>query len=195
MREREYVMSNDSKKYAVRFEGNKPILFDRYAGDNKTKLPAQDKFYFGPDGKTLVIPAFNLNSMLSAENTKSVCKLLMGRSGRQVGQALGSNLEITPADIPLLGEGDKPLVWAGKFDGQFGVRHDVARVKNGVPVPKERPFVRLPWAIDFEIGWTKHPDVSYDTLKNVFELAQKIGLGTFRPFFGTFVLVKFKEIS
>ena len=51
----------------VRLRGLTPIMFDRYPGDNDTKLEVWQKLYFLPDdGKTLVLPAANVMSFLSA---------------------------------------------------------------------------------------------------------------------------------
>lgn len=181
----------EAKKIDVRFEGTRPVMFDRYAGDNKTQLPAHEKMYLDAKGG-LVVPALNLFSMLIAENTKSVCRQLLGRNGKTIGLGIGGNLEIQPYDIPLLGAKDKQLRWAGEWGGQITVRQDVARVPGGIPNKKERPVVSLPWALEFTGEWVENDDVSIDLLRQTFDLARKIGLGTFRPFFGGFRIARFE---
>lgn len=175
----------DTVQFDIRFEGVRPLLFDRYAGDNVTKLPVHDKMYLDSEGG-LVIPSLNIFSMLIAENTKSVCRQFHGKQGRGLGMAIGGNLEITPYDIPLLGAGGKRLKWTGVWTDQIQIRKDVARLKNGIPNPKERPEVKLPWSLEFHAEWVENSDCSVDMLRRTFELSRKIGLGSFRPFFGTF---------
>ena len=181
----------EAKTIAVRLEGARPIMFDRYPGDNKTQLPTQDKMYL--DAKQgLLVPALNVFSMLVAENTKSVCRQFMGKNGKTIGLAIGGNLDIQPFDIPLLGKGDKQIRWTGDWTEQIHVRSDVARVNKGIPNPKERPVVELPWALEFRAEWIVNDDVSVELLRQVFELSRKIGLGTFRPFFGAFRVARFE---
>jgi hypothetical protein len=70
----------DITKRIVKLSGLAPLMFDRYAGDNKTQLPVQAKLYFMEDGKSLCIPAVNLMSFLSAKNTTSVAKIIGGKT-------------------------------------------------------------------------------------------------------------------
>jgi len=180
----------DTKAIDIRFVGVRPILFDRYAGDNVTKLPTHEKLYVDNAGG-LVIPSLNIFSMLIAENTKSVCRQFHGKAGKTIGLGIGANLEIRPYDIPLLGESEKQIRWTGEWTKQISIRKDVARVKGGIPNAKERPEVALPWSLEFTAEWMENSDCSTDMLRLTFDLGRKLGLGTFRPFFGTFRLDKF----
>jgi hypothetical protein len=51
--------------------GTKDVMFDRYAGDNDTKLEPHQKLYLAPGSGSPVIgiPAANIMSFLSAHNT------------------------------------------------------------------------------------------------------------------------------
>src|SRR3972149_5371660 len=65
----------------VQLVGTKPIMFDRYAGDNNTKLEPWQKLYLQPgDSRVLGIPAANIMSFLSAHNTNSAPKRLRDKS-------------------------------------------------------------------------------------------------------------------
>lgn len=187
-------MSN-VRMISVRFEGLRPIMFDRYAGDNRTQLPTEDRMYLG-DGGGLVVPALNLFSMLVAENTKSVARLgpkSEASARKQIAQGIASYVNIMPDDIPLLGPDGQQVVWGGKWTRQISVHETVARVKGGIPNPKKRPVVALPWALDFTVEYVRNDDCTLPNLKQAFETGGKIGLGTFRPFFGRFTVVKFEE--
>jgi hypothetical protein len=80
-----------------------------------------------------------------------------------------------------------PIRFQG-WNGQISVRKDVARVKGGIPNPKTRPVLALPWYLEFEI---EYQDNSYCTLENLRQAVNwggTLGLGTFRPFFGRYEL-------
>ena len=54
----------DIIKRKVKLCGISPIMFDRYAGDNNTRLEPWQKFYFQPGSKIIGIPALNIVSFL-----------------------------------------------------------------------------------------------------------------------------------
>ena len=67
----------DLIKRRVVLEGQADIMFDRYAGDNDTKLEPWQKLYLLPgDSKVIGLPAVNIMSFLSAHNTNSAQKRL-----------------------------------------------------------------------------------------------------------------------
>lgn len=183
-----------AKIISARLDGIRPILFDRYPGDNKTKLPPQDKMYLD-DKQRLVFPALNLFSLLCAENTKSVARFgprNEASARRQISQGIGAYVDIQPADIPLLGENDKQLKWGGKWEGQFSIYEAVARTKQGTPNATIRPRIALPWALEFAIEYVPNSDCTLRNLEESFAIGGKIGLGTFRPFFGRYTLSRFE---
>ena len=63
----------------VELEGLTEIMFDKYAGDNSTKLEPWQKLYFATDGRTVVLPSLNVMSFLSAQNTNSAPKRLLDK--------------------------------------------------------------------------------------------------------------------
>lgn len=172
--------------------GRRPLMFDRYAGDNKTSLPVAEKMYLD-ENQCLILPAINLFSMLVAENTKSVCKLFFGKGGKTIGLGISSFCSIEPYDLPICDD-KGPIKFTG-FNSQISVVKHVARLKGGVPNPKERPVLALPWSIKGTVTYTENPYCPYATLRDAFAKGGIIGLGTFRPYFGLYTLEQFEAIE
>ncbi len=180
----------------VKIQGLTPIMFDRYPGDNDTKLEPWQKLYFAEDAKTLILPAANIASFLSAKNTDSAPKrLLDSRKYKAFTEACASYVMISPERIPFTRDGE-PIVF-GKFDaktvdgelldslsGVF-VKHDVARLEKGIPNPKVRPVLPMPWALEFELTLWPNRQIQEQQLMNVFtEGLIAVGLGTWRGRYG-----------
>ena len=181
----------------VRLVGFMPLMFDRYPGDNKTQLPPESKMYFMADGKTICLPAVNLSSFLSARNTTSVAKLIGGKRGNDMAGAMLSYVQVSPAEIPILREG-QPIVFNGFSDGRdevakIFVHYSVARLPKGVPNPKERPVVELPWEIGFKLRLFKNDVIDETLLHTAFiRGGLALGLGTYRGLFGKFTVDKWE---
>ena len=179
----------------VILRGLSPIMFDRYAGDNDTKLEMWQKIYFADDQKTVVLPSINIISALSAQNTDSWPKRILDqRKYKKFCFACASYVQIEPYEIVFVREG-KPIVF-GKFDrdehgverdslsGVYG-RRDVARLEKGIPNPKYRPVLPLPWSLEFTLTLWPNREIQEQQLMNVFaEGVRSIGLGTWRGHFG-----------
>ena len=185
----------DVVRRKVRLVGTQPIMFDRYAGDNSTKLEPHQKLYLKPgDSKVITIPALNLMSFLSAHNTNSAPKRLRDkRKFKDIANAALSFVEINPTHIELLRDG-KPIVF-GKFaddsDPVSGtwIHRSVARLDKGIPNPKVRPVVPLPWSIEFDLSLYPNREIKETEILNLFEEGGRaLGLGTFRGVFGKFVV-------
>ena len=176
----------------VVLEGISDLMFDRYPGENSTKLEPWQKFYFAADGKTLTLPALNIVSFLSAHNTNSAPKRLLDkRKYKDVANAMLSYTTIAPMSIPLLRDG-KPVQF-GKFDGDRDalsgcyIHRAVARLDKGIPNPKVRPVLPLPWGLEFVLTIFPNKEISEQQIRNLFENGGRaLGLGTFRGVFGKF---------
>jgi len=69
--------ATDIVERKVTLIGRQPIMFDRYPGDNDTKLTPDQKLYLSPDGRKVIgIPVINIMSFLTAHNTNSAPKRL-----------------------------------------------------------------------------------------------------------------------
>lgn len=184
----------------VRLCGITEIMFDRYAGDNQTKLEPWQKLYLEPgDSKVIGIPATNIMSLLSAHNTNSAPKRLRdSRQFKKIANACLSFVGIEPSFIPLLRDGT-PI----KF-GAFGkderdpvsgcyVHYSVARLKDGIPNPKARPVIPLSWSIEFGLQVFPNREIKEQEIVNLFEEAGRaIGLGTYRGVFGKYYVDKWE---
>jgi hypothetical protein len=175
----------------ITLNGLTDIMFDRYSGDNKTQLRPDQKLYL--QGKTIVLPALNIMSLLSAQNTPSAPKrFLDSRQYKKVAQAILSYAAIQPFEIPFLRDGES--IQFGSFDGDevdqasgVYIRRDVARLDKGIPNPKVRPVLPLPWQLKFELLFFPNSEVTEEQVQNLLIRAgQAIGLGTFRGVFGKF---------
>jgi len=169
----------------VILSGISDIMFDRYPGDNNTSLTPEKKMYFAMDEKTLILPAANLMSFLSAQNTDSAPKRFLAKQYKKIASAMLSYISITPFEIPFTADG-KSVVFNG-FGKQFYIHNSVARLNKGVPNPKIRPVLRLPWELSFNVSIYPNNEFSEDMLNDLFVRGGvAIGLGTFRGVFGKF---------
>lgn len=168
--------------------GIRPIMFDRYGGDNKTKLPDLEKMYLDEHG-TCGIPVLNVFSLLSAENTPSVAKRFYGKQGRDVAQGIKSfcNIEATEGSdsmfAPIKDEDGK--LWNAS-DTRIKIMNHVARLPKGIPNPKARPMIPSRWSVQFKFELQQNTLLNEPTLKAMIEQGGILGLGTFRPIFGRY---------
>ena len=173
------------------------IMFDRYAGDNKTQLVWNQKIYLMPGTNILALPTSNIVSFLSAHNTNSAPKRLRDvRQFKKVANACLSFVIIQGAErhrqyIPFLRDGKEIAV--GEFgddcDSSSGIYLDrrVARLDKGIPNPKERPVLPLPWELKFSLSILPNQEIKEQEIQNLFQAGGlAIGLGTFRGVYGKF---------
>jgi hypothetical protein len=179
----------------VTLKGTTDLMFDRYPGENSTKLEVWQKLYYQPgDSKVIGIPALNILSFLSAHNTNSAPKRLRDkRKFKDIANAALSFVEISPMFIPILRNG-KPIVFGkivddvDKMSGVY-VHRAVARLDKGIPNPKERPTIPCPWEISFDFRMYPNREIKEQEILNLFEEGGRaLGLGTFRGVFGKFVV-------
>ncbi len=177
----------------VTLTGLTDIMFDRYPGDNDTKLEPHQKLYLEPGGSRVIgLPSLNIMSFLSAHNTNSAPKRLHDkRKYKDIANAMLSFVSIRERFIPLLRAG-KPIV-LGKFDNDRDptsgcyVHRAVARLDKGIPNPKVRPVVPLDWGLGFTVDIFPNREIKEQDIINLIEEGGRaIGLGTFRGVFGKF---------
>lgn len=183
-------MDTSSTSVTATLTGIRPILFDRYGGDNKTKLDNLDKGYRNSAGQ-YGIPVLNVFSMLSAQNTPSVAKRFYGKQGREISLGVQSFVNIEAVDgpdplfAPLFDEKGQNYT---ESDPRIQIVAHVARVKDGFPNPKERPMFPTGWRVRFRFEYQENTLINLNTLKRMVEQGGIIGLGTFRPIFGRYAV-------
>lgn len=183
----------------VRLVGMTPIMFDRYAGDNQTRLEWHQKIYLRSGTSQLSIPTLNIVSFFTAHNTNSAPKRLRDkRVYKGICNAILSFVSISardgnPESIPFLRDG-KPIE-VGTFDDRrdpssgLYLHRSVARLDKGIPNPKERPVLPLPWSLEFDLTIYPNKEIKEQEIKNLLaEGGQAIGLGTFRGVYGKFAV-------
>lgn len=183
----------------VKVRGLTPIMFDRYAGDNQTRLEWHQKIYLKAGTNKLSLPALNIVSFFTAHNTNSAPKRLRDkRVYKGICNAILSFVSISGADgdtenIQFTRDG-KPIdvgTFNDRKDDVSGIylHRAVARLDKGIPNPKERPVLPLPWALEFDLTIYPNKEVKEQEIKNLLaEGGMAIGLGTFRGVFGKFVI-------
>jgi hypothetical protein len=187
----------------VTLSGLTDIMFDRYAGDNKTQLEWTQKIYLVPNTAVLCLPTTNIVSFLSSHNTNSTPKRL--RDARQFKKIANACLSFVSIHgngndrdfIPFTRNGEE--IKTGKFgdrkDELSGIYLDrrVARLDKGIPNPKERPVLPLPWELSFSLLIFPNKEIKEQEIRNLFEEGGiAIGLGTFRGVYGKFTVSRWE---
>jgi hypothetical protein len=196
-----------SETIKVTLKGMLPIMFDRYPGSNKIQLDWRQKIYLTPGSDVLALPAINILSFLSARNSTSAPKrLLPPKTYKTTCLACLSSVIIqgpeaeTSDYVPFTRNGK--LVRVGEFvndkdalSGLYKANH-VARLDKGIPNPKERPVLPLPWELQFNLIYLENDEVSLGVIHNLFvKGGQTIGLGTFRGAYGKFEVSGWESLS
>lgn len=190
-------------KRKVSIRGVTPLMFDRYAGDNQTRLEWHQKIYLRPGTQSLCLPTLNLVSFFTAHNTNSAPKRLRDkRIYKGICNAILSFVQISAADgnaENILIQRDGQAVQVGTFNDRVDERSGiflhraVARLDKGIPNPKERPVLPLPWSLDFDLTIYPNKEIKEQEIKNLLaEGGMAIGLGTFRGVFGKFEITSWE---
>jgi hypothetical protein len=177
-------------------------MFDRYAGDNDTKLSWTEKIYLKPNTSVVSLPTININSFYTAHNTPSAPKRLRDkRKYKDICNAIQSFVMIEAMDggeyIPFKSDGE--VVNIGVFgeseDEISGIylHRSVARLDKGIPNPKERPVLPMPWSLTFRLRIVPNNAIKEAELRNLtIEGGIAIGLGTYRGQFGKFQVTQWE---
>ena len=190
-------------KRRVLLNGVTPLMTDRYAGDNKTRLEWHQKIYLQEGTSNLCLPTLNLVSFFTAHNTNSAPKRLRDkREYKNICNAILSFMSVNAVDgnsetIPFTRNG-KPITvgtFTDRKDEKSGLylHRAVARLDKGIPNPKERPVLPLPWSLEFDLTIFPNKEIKEQEIKNLLtEGGMAIGLGTFRGVFGKFEVAKWE---
>ena len=92
----------------------------------------------------------------------------------------------------------KPIqvgTFTDRVDEKSGIylHRAVARLDKGIPNPKERPVLPLPWSLEFDMTIYPNKEIKEQEIKNLLtEGGMAIGLGTFRGVFGKFEVTRWE---
>jgi len=181
-----------TKQFKFQLQGTRPIMFDRYPGDNNTQLQVMEKFYTDQDGN-VVLPTLNLMSLLGSEN-KSVPKTFYGKAGRDIAFGVNSFVNIEEMEMPITFSGKKIKAQVGPH---VKIMSHVARIKKAnlmIPSPKTRPVIDAGWEVEFTVNYNENKYCSETLLADLVRRGGDLGLGTFRPIFGKYKVVDVKEL-
>ena len=196
-----------NQSYIAELYGFKDIMFDRYAGDNDTRLSWNEKIYLRPGTNELVLPVANVISFFTATNTQSAPKRLRDkRKYKDLCNSLLSFLEIQDVsgdDDYLTFYRDGEPITVGDFnkpdlDEKSGIylHRSVARLEKGIPNPKERPVLPKGWTLSLKITLYANDMVKVSEVKNLLATGGvALGFGTYRGVFGKFVVNSFKSTN
>ena len=186
----------------VTLTGLKDVMFDRYPGENSTKLEPHQKLYLAPtqagESPVIGLPAANIMSFLSAHNTNSAPKRLRDkRKYKDIANAVLSFVDIEETFIPLMRDGE-PIRF-GRFTDDHDelskayVHRSVARLDKGIPNPKVRPVIPAPWSITFHMRIRPNKEIKEQEVLNLMvDGGLALGLGTFRGVFGKFEVTQWE---
>ena len=187
-------LHTDTVRRIITLHGLAPVMFDRYAGDNNTRLEPEQKLYLSPDGQQVIgLHAANIMSLLTSQNTVSAPKRLKdARKYRGLCNSMLSFVSIAPDFIPFLRDG-KPIKF-GKLNAEekdplsgVYIHRSVARLEKGIPNPKVRPVLPLPWSLAFNFTLFNNREIKEQEILNIMaEAGIAIGIGTYRGVFGKF---------
>lgn len=184
----------------ITLNGLTDIMFDRYAGDNDTRLAWHEKIYLEPGSSRLVLPTANLFSFFTAQNTSSAPKVLRdSRKYKKTAQAIASFVVLSGLNdesyIPFQRNGED--IHVGEFgqdlDEKSGIflHRSVARLEKGIPNPKERPVLPAPWSLTFKMQIFPNSQIKEDEIRGLCrDGGIAIGLGTFRGQYGKFEITR-----
>lgn len=138
-----------------------------------------------------------LNTITRRVRLRGITPIMFDRyAGDSIRNAILSFVSIQGADgdvenITFTRNGTPVTVgtFGDRLDEQSGIylHRSVARLDKGIPNPKERPVLPLPWALEFDLTIYPNKEIKEQEIKNLLaEGGMAIGLGTFRGVFGKF---------
>lgn len=169
----------------VTLTGVTPIMLDAFRGQEE--LPPEQKLYFGPDKKTLILPAANIIGFLTSRSSHSCLRVFTdNKDWKTRGPETVGNVYVSPVSIPFIVRGS-PLIFEGDWNEQVYIDERMARPSATARVIARRPVIDLPWSLEFRVDLNTTDFVTADRLKDWFSRGGvSVGIGAYRPMFGRF---------
>jgi len=181
------------QKISVKIEGAAPIMFDKFIDRSKEDRPPEQKMYLTEEN-FMVIPGINLLSFLISEKHPGAIKVAENRGAGEYIRYCKSHVFINAPYYKITSNG-KPIVFKDFKDKRLGIHMESTVVGSGTRAVKEpakpRPYIKLPWELEFEMDFWENVKIDETKLYNWFIMGSRIvGLGNGRPIWGRFNVVK-----
>lgn len=175
----------------VEISGLADIMFNRFYDHSKVIRPPEQLLYYGQDNE-VVFPADNMRSFLFGEKPPGCAKTMEGKKSKDFIRWGQGHIHIDPLNIPFKTAGE-PVIFKGVENGLFYV-HTAAPRTNGIKQEAiDRPVLRLPWELEFNITIVENPLVDQIRLYNWFVMGGLlIAIGNYRPVYGRFEVKKWE---
>ena len=173
---------------SVVLSGLVDILFDRFIDHSSERRPPEQKLYLGSDN-LVVLPGNNITSFLFG-NQSGCAKAFEGKKAKDYLRIGQSHVFLNSPMIPFLDEAGQELRF-DKFGDKFWILTESAVTRKGSlcikQEAKDRPVIKRPWQLAFEMCLIENPIISENKLYNWLVMGgMQIGLGSYRPRFGRF---------
>lgn len=175
-------------KIRVKITGRKPILqnnpisqlmWEEWKSKHGGTVPppeveAEWRAYKDEDGSLYIPESWIWGALKEAAKLRKV----KGKRGRSAYTFVMRSCEVEPEKIPILRNGEKVK------DYQIDTRY--VRVQRSGTI-RARPRIETPWEAEFTILYNiTIGGMTLEAIKEIITLAGSIGIGDFRPKFGTF---------
>ncbi len=181
----------------VGIESLADIMFDQFFDHSKEPRPPEQKFYI--QGKNqLVFPSLNIMAFMFNQKGDSCVNKFEGKKRRDYYAVGFSHVSISPTFIPFKDKDRKQINFSDFENGLFYIVNSAPTTKlsGGGFIKQEakpRPVLKMPWLLEFDIRLFTNPLINETKLRNWFENGGLlIGLGTYRPLFGRFMVKRWE---
>ena len=177
-------MKNDSTK-KLRLIGVTPIMFDPFYGQEK--IPVEEKFYFGNDGQTLVLPNANILGFLNSQKVHSCVRLyLKSTEWATRSNEIAGCVSILPAEIVFKDDKGKPIKFSG-WNEKIAIDKRMVFPNKKVRDIACRPTMEPPWNLELEVSIFETEFITFNRILDWFDRGGfQVGIGAYRPLFGRF---------
>lgn len=168
----------------LRLNGVTPIMLDPFLGQEE--IPVEQKFYFGDDGKTLILPNSNILGFLNSQKVHSCLRLFVKSTEYQIrSNEIKGCIAILPAQIPFMNH-RKPIQFTG-WNDKIIVDRRMTYPNKKTRLMTSRPVINLPWSLEFDLAINPTDFITEDRILDWFNRGGfQVGLGAHRPLFGRF---------
>lgn len=176
---------------SITLDGLSDLLFDRFWDHDKMDRPIDQKLYLNEDNN-IVMPGSNLHAFLWNERKAGCVKFFEGKGSPQYLARVGF-VNVLEREAEILGKNGKPIKWGGQAKPPLFIINASGVTGSGNKIVKQpikpRPGISVPWSIKYTMTLVENDMIDVQKLYNwVSRGGLLIGLGTWRPRFGRFLV-------